>query len=79
MTHPRVADGGGGLQIRRVAANILNVADNRQGVILQLGGLGGGIKIHQRRRRHITKYHTRHRDFLLGWGIVKKAINLPGL
>jgi hypothetical protein len=40
VTRPQVADGGDGLQVWRVAANILNkpVEDSRQRVVLKLGG-----------------------------------------
>jgi hypothetical protein len=43
MARPRVADSGDGLQIWRVAANMLNkqARDNRQGEALQLGGWAG--------------------------------------
>jgi hypothetical protein len=44
MARPQVADGGDGLQIGRIAANILNkqlwMADE---VVLELGGLAGGV------------------------------------
>jgi hypothetical protein len=43
MAHPQVAGGRDGLQIRRVAANILNKKSRTadRGVVLQLGGGGG--------------------------------------
>jgi hypothetical protein len=44
---PQVADGGDGLQIWRVAANILNKQSRtaRQGVVLQLGGWAWGEQL----------------------------------
>jgi hypothetical protein len=43
MAHPQVADGGDGLQIWRVAVNILNkLLRTADGVVLQLGDSAGG-------------------------------------
>jgi hypothetical protein len=44
MVRPQVADGGDGLQMRRVAANILNKQSRtaEREMILQLGGWAGG-------------------------------------
>jgi hypothetical protein len=44
-TRPRVVDGGDGLKIWRVAANVLDKESRteRQGAALQLGRGGGGL------------------------------------
>jgi len=47
MAHPQVADGGGGLQVLMLAANILNrqseTADKRWSLNLGGGGLDRGL------------------------------------
>jgi hypothetical protein len=57
MARPLVADRGDGLQIWRIAANILNkqsrTADGRVG--LQLGGWVGGITIPHRKKLYLLR------------------------
>jgi hypothetical protein len=62
--HTMIADGGDGLQIRRVAANILNLSRGkpiRGG--LPTWGLGGGLTTAHRKRKQVgTKCYTGSRN-----------------
>jgi hypothetical protein len=64
MAHLRVATGGDGLQVWRVAANILNMQSRTtdKGRSSSLG-VGKGLTTTERRKQAVTKYYTGARNW----------------
>jgi len=68
MARLRLADGGDGLQIRRAVANIhieYAVADNQQGVVLQLGAWVGGWHLLTINKQLLTKCYKGPQNWLV--------------